>query len=817
MLYFALFCLLIALGTDFVFVFTGFNSKNHRLLPMVLTIITLYYFYLLVESLTGTNQSFTLLKDFLLVEAFTVLFYYISEILEMKIHFIIYALVFLMDIMLTMGICLQVKSGYAYRQSVILFILFSSAYLAVFVLVALIKKSLTRNQKSTYITLLIGILIPLIGLMASLLGGINDAYIVAPCLICTCFLLTYLLLTDKMIDARSLIKEELFASVGAPSFLFDADLYFLDASKSARDLFAPMVAGMEASPKQFRRQDMLMEWTSHYTDSKEFELYGRYYNCIMQKVFLKNKPWGYIVLFNDVTVQKNEANKAQEDSSNKSLYLAKMSHELRSPLHAIICGSDIILSKHDASERTLSTINHIRNAGDRLLSIVNSILEYSKMEKGALTLANKKYDFNKLVTESAYLALANAMPGKVAFYFECTTPIARRLIGDELRVREIIQNLISNAQKFTMEGEVRCQISMEDRDNKAFITVKVIDTGIGMTQEQIENIFTEYVSYANNMAIEGTGLGLSICRELCSMMGGVVIAQSDGVSGTTMTATFTQEYADLTEEGLHNVQMDVPSFAIDTISVTEADMALNKVMPDYKYPKARILVVDDMEVNHHIFYEMTRPWDFVMDKAYSGKSAIEMFKEKEYDMVILDQMMPGMSGVETSDVIRKMGEKGKNVPIIMLTADITDEMKNLSIEHGFTDYLEKPIVLSKLKYVIEKYLPKKLRRPCLVTDMSLILNTNVVSNEVKESYLRECEAMMETLPALSRTDVDAFRTKVHGLKSISRQLGQENLGEFSEVMEMAAKAGHIDFINRNIGRYLDDISVVVEKMKQEMV
>lgn len=818
MLIFAMICLAFSLLTVVNFIFSGFHSKNHRLLPMVMVVISLYYFYVLVDELTGAGQTIVLLKDLLIAQVFSILFYYIAELMEMKINPTLYILVSALDILLVLVICLQVRDRAEYRELVLFFLAFVTILMVIFVLISLVRKSFTRKQKNTYILLFIALLVPLVALTVSLLGIVADKYIMLPALLFTEFIFNYLIRSDLMVDAKGLLKDELFDSAGVASLLFDDDLYFLDASNSARELFPRMIEGFEKNPKNYYKQDVLREWTSHYTDPLELEIEDRYYNGIFQKVFLKNKPWGYVLIFNDITAQKKETNKALKDANNKSMYLAKMSHELRSPLHAIIGGSEIVLGKNEASPRTLFMVNQIRHAGEKLLTIVNSILEYSKMENGVLTFAHRPYSFYDLISDQACAALVNLQGKDVDFVLQAHTPVDINLCGDELRIREIIQNIISNAIKFTEHGSIKCDVYMEEKNGKCFITIRVSDTGLGMSKEQLSMAFTEFVSYANEKSIEGTGLGLAICKELCSMLDGDISAESDGKSGTTITASFYQDYADLNEDGSRDASKVKNPFVIDkTLGSVSTIIDYNKVVPTFKYPKARVLVVDDMEVNHVIFGEMTKPWDFIIDRAYSGLEAVEFFKENEYDLIFLDQMMPVMSGVETIDAIRKINPKGKMIPIIMLTADISDKMKHESIEHGFNAYIEKPIAMQQLKDVIEKNMPVRLRRPYFVADSNVFNNTSQISDSVKESYLKECQSILEELPDILNNDIDLFRIKVHGLKSVSRQLGQNSMADFSEVMEMAAKCGHTDFIKRHIRNYMEDVLAVVEKVKQEMV
>lgn len=806
MLVFLIIGLCLSLLTVEHYIVIQFHSKMHRLLPLLFGLISLYYFYLVVEQMTGESITFIYLKDLLAVQMLVVMLYYILDIMQVKTTFLHNAIIFAAVVKLDVMVIIQMEERSSYRNIVVAFIFAVTAIMLAVIAIAMIKKTFSKNAHRVYRFILGAFFLPTASLLLSILGVAPERHAMASSLIVTCLIFNYLLIKDKLLDATSLIKEELFSSIGVTSFLFDSDLFYLDASRSARESFPDIISDLENNPNNYELKPLFESWKGNLCKENDYEHDGKFYKCSLEAVYYRRRLWGFIVAMVDVTQQTEAALDAKEDARQKSSFLARMSHELRSPLHAIIGGSEIVLERDECSERTRNMVGHIHKAGVHLLDLVNSILDFSKLERGKLTLLENPYSIYGLLEEQAGNCIINLKEKPVKFTMNVSTGCPRELVGDETRVREIIQNLLSNAVKFTKEGTIDCNLTFTTEGERVRIDCAVKDTGAGMNEEQLKDVFGEYVTYADNRTTEGTGLGLAIVKQLAELMGGYAKAESDGVSGTTMGVCFYQ--------GIREKVSYIGAFSFDESNVASAAVTdIEFVAPDFTYPRARVLLVDDMEVNRSIFAEMVSNWQFIIDAVSSGEEAISMFEQNDYDLVLLDQMMPGLSGTETIDRLKLIGEKGLKTPVVMLTADITDEMRALSVKHGFADYLGKPINAKRLKKVLETYLPKNKRVPIMDYSMVQPEGAGIV---VLESFLEEIKELYNTLKEIYNNNLELFRTKVHGLKGISRQLGYVRLGDICEVFEMAAKAEHRKFIEDHIDMYLSDLILISKNVENKL-
>ena len=397
---------------------------------------------------------------------------------------------------------------------------------------------------------------------------------------------------------------------------------------------------------------------------------------------------------------------AQNASEAKTNFLAKMSHEMRTPLNAIIGFSELIINgRTDMADREADTIK-IHQAGLTLLSLVNDILDISKIESGKFELVSDEYDVTSVVNDAVTVNLPRIGGKPIRFELSVDPALPSRLYGDDLRVKQIMTNILSNAFKYTMEGSVDLSISGW-RDEKYFwLSIKVADTGIGIRQEDQAKLFADYnqIDTRINKAIEGTGLGLSITKRLVDLMGGTIQVESRHGKGSTFTVTIRQGYV-----------TDIPigesvARSLENRQLSRVKDRARERLPVTPIPYASILVVDDVPANLDVIRGILKPYGISLDCATSGREAVELIRsmENHYDAIFMDQMMPDMDGVETLKAIRALpGDYAKEVPIIALTANALVENEQKLLSCGFQAFMSKPVDLQRLDAILRQWVQNK--------------------------------------------------------------------------------------------------------------
>ena len=384
----------------------------------------------------------------------------------------------------------------------------------------------------------------------------------------------------------------------------------------------------------------------------------------------------------------NASNKAKSD------FLANMSHEIRTPMNAII-GMDEMILRTSPVEPVRKYALDIQSAGKTLLSIINDILDFSKIESGKMELVPVEYGFSSVMNDVVNMTMNKARDKGLEYDLKISEDIPSVMLGDEIRIRQVMLNLINNAIKYTPSGKVSVSVSF-DRD-KQMLCVSVADTGIGIREEDIGKLFGSFqrLDENRNRNIEGTGLGLNITMHFVKMMDGDIDVRSVYGEGSTFTAYMKQTVVDGTPVG---------DFAQNLLKMQERK---DEFKPAITAPDARILVVDDNDMNIEVIKGLLEVTKIKIWTAVSGAECIEAVRENAFDIIFLDQMMPGMSGVQTLEVMRKEN-LAEGTPVIALTADAIVGARDNYLKEGFTDYLSKPIMYDALEVVLEKYLDKKL-------------------------------------------------------------------------------------------------------------
>ena len=398
--------------------------------------------------------------------------------------------------------------------------------------------------------------------------------------------------------------------------------------------------------------------------------------------------------YEEIRIAKEEA---EEANLAKSKFLANMSHEIRTPINTIMGMNELIL-REEINDYVRNYANDIQHASTTLLSIVNDILDFSKIESGKMNIIPQEYETRKLLKDLIEMLHVKANEKSLKTTITIDDKIPQKLMGDSVRINQVVLNLLSNAVKYTDEGSITFHVAVINQtDNVIDLEFSVEDTGIGIREEDREKLFQTFqrLDEKRNATIQGTGLGLSITRQLLTLMNTELKLESEYQKGSRFYFTLRQEIIDATPIG--------------NIEATETTTTPSKAYkPTLRCPDARILVIDDTALNLAVVRGLLRPTQVQLDTGKSGAECLELIKKNHYDIIFLDHMMPEMDGIETLENIQKTEHLCKDVPVIILTANAITGAKEMYLEKGFVDYLSKPVSGMDLENCLIQYLPKHL-------------------------------------------------------------------------------------------------------------
>ena len=542
---------------------------------------------------------------------------------------------------------------------------------------------------------------------------------------------------------------------------------------------------------------------------------------------------------------------AEAESQAKSQFLARMSHEVRTPMNSILGISEIELQKDIHPSETTEAFQRIFNSSQLLLSIINDILDLSKVEAGKMEIVPALYDTSSLIFDTVQLNLMYIGSKRIEFRLEVDERLPRQLIGDELRIKQVLNNIVSNAFKYTPEGDVTLTFGIDDeqdndRTDEVSLCIKVADTGQGMSSEQLDKLFgNEYTRFnlESNRDIEGSGLGMVIAYSLIKMMGGEITAQSEPEKGSVFTLRIPQQ------KGGQDLLGSKAAARLQDLKDTKSNLKRTAHRDHEPMPYGRVLVVDDVESNLYVVKGFLAPYKLNVDAVESGFEAVARIKAgNEYDIVFMDHMMPKMDGIETTKILRDMGYIG---PIIALTANATVGISKMFLDNGFSGFISKPFDPVKMDDCLKRYIRDRQPKEVIAAARADITARSNKQDEQaydrrrnhsqdrrglpdrrkyeKEKEVKLSERLIASFLIDAQKSIDVigpiiqmenlndealknYAIQTHAVKSALLNIGRTGSAEFARVLEDAGRAGDIRLIKSRTPQLLEEVREIADSL-----
>ena len=523
---------------------------------------------------------------------------------------------------------------------------------------------------------------------------------------------------------------------------------------------------------------------------------------------------------------------AEANSKFKSDFIANISHEIRTPMNAIMGITEILTQDDTLEEKMSDGLEKIYSSGDMLLNIINDILDLSKIEAGKMEVIPGNYDLASLINDTVVLNMIRFGSKPIEFKLIVDETLPSTLFGDDLRIKQILNNLLSNAYKYTEEGKVQLTFAVEkesgDQENDLSLVFSVSDTGQGMTPEQVNALFDKYARFTDkaNRTIEGTGLGMNITKNLLHLMRGKISVESELYKGSFFVVRIPQKRVGSGVLG-RELAEKLQSFKLDSVHQLKKTHILHEPMP-----YGRILVVDDLESNLYVAKGLLAPYMLSIETAVSGYQAIEKIQEGNvYDIVFMDHMMPKMDGVVATKLIRDMGYKH---PIVALTANAVSGQMEMFLANGFDGFISKPIDVRHLNAVLKKFVRDK-QPPEVIIDTRRQMNYSKgklledatplpITSHLAELFVRDAQKAVATLEEVAEKhvtyeneDIQVYTTCVHAMKTALENVGELKLSALASELEQAAKKKEMATLSAGTPAFLKKLRNVIAKFTPQEV
>lgn len=659
--------------------------------------------------------------------------------------------------------------------------------------------------------------------------GYNPFMLVAGYALCAKIFLSW---RKQGLDVIAIAAKSAIDSLGQALIILDNDNRIIYNNYHARDIVSVVDRFVGRNIDEFIKYARDNGFsTGEHEFVKDDKVYISEWNDIIDA---DKEKVGQTIIFVDVTEERHAMEevikqKAVADEANeaKSAFIANMSHEIRTPMNAIIGMSELIIEE-SRGRKVYNMALQIKKAARNLLSIINNILDYSKMEANKMELVEDEYDLEEMIEDTFNLISIPALERGLSINLYLDDNLPSVLYGDDGKIRQILINLLNNAIKFTKKGHIDLTVNGSVSGEYVQLIFSVEDTGTGISEENQKAIFESFaqVDKVNNKSVEGTGLGLSITKGLVDMMDGKIALSSVYGEGSTFSVSLRQRIVDKRSIKEHSRENEIE----------EVERRL------FVSPATKVLVCDDNKINLLVMEGMLDLYELNLTLVSSGKEAIDEVMKEDFDIIMMDHMMPEMDGIETTGYIRTVcASKPKKPYIIALTANTYEGAKEMFLSRGFDDFLAKPVDKLLLYDELLSVIPESKRRFSEEEIQPIPYSEDVLAdlfmkdvdvrkamerregsikdylNVLELYYLESKDTMNQIKTTYEEKDFKNYEIYVHGLKSTSLSIGADGLSDMAKAHEYAAKDNNIRFIDENYDKLLKEYGKILDEIKEVLL